>query len=146
MRVERSIVVARPQEDVFAFVVNLENLSAWQQEVVEVRVNRPLETGARYTEVRTFLGKRFESTVEVTALEPPTTFALRVVKGPIPISVRHTFEPDGTGTRIRIHGEGDESGLRGFTAALVGRQAARRLKADLARLKAVLEQADPPEP
>ena len=127
-------------------MVNLENLSAWQQEVVEVRVNGPLEAGARYTEVRTFLGKRFESTVEVTALVPPTAFALRVVKGPIPISVRHTFEPDGTGTRIRIHGEGDESGLRGFTAALVGRQAARRLEADLARLKAVLEQDGLPEP
>ena len=65
MRVERSIVVARPQEEVFAFVVNLENLSSWQQEVVEVRLNGPLEAGARYTEVRTFLGKRFESTVEV---------------------------------------------------------------------------------
>ena len=146
MRVERSIVVARPHEEVFAFVANLENLTAWQPEVVEVRVDGPLEAGARYTEVRTFLGKRFESTLEVTALEPPTAFALRVVKGPIPISVRHTFEPDGTGTRIRIHGEGDESRLRGFTGALVGRLAARRLEADLARLKAVLEQDDLPEP
>ena len=36
--------------------------------------------------------------------------------------------------------------MRGFTAALVGRQAARRLEADLARLKAVLEQDGLPEP
>ena len=139
-------MAARPQEEVFAFVVNLENLSSWQQEVVEVRLNGPLEAGTRYTEVRTFLGKRFESTVEVTALEPPTTFALRVLKGPIPISVRHTFEPDGTGTRIRIHG-------RATSPACAASQrrwsAARRHDASrrtFARLKAVLEQDDLPEP
>jgi uncharacterized membrane protein len=139
MQVERSIVVERPLDEVFAFVTDLANLPAWQPEVVEIRCDGPIEIGARFTEVRTFLGKRFESTLEVTELDPPSRFAMRVVRGPVPIGVRHTFEPEGSVTRVRIHGEGDEKRLRGLAAALVGRQAARRLERDLARLKAVLE-------
>jgi carbon monoxide dehydrogenase subunit G len=139
MRVEHSVLVVRPPATVYAFVSDPSNLPAWQPEVTAVRCDGPLAVGSTFTEVRTFMGKRFETTLAVDELDPDRVFGLRVVEGPVPISVRHTFTPEGGGTRVTISGEGDASRLPGFASALVERQVRKRLQADLARLKTVLE-------
>ena len=73
-----------------------------------------------------------------------TAAALRVVKGPIPISVS-TFEPAGQDADPDPR-EGDESGLRGFSGAGQPPGGTTPRGGQLARLKAVLEQDDLPEP
>ena len=139
MRVEHSVVIARPPATVFAFVADPSNLPVWQPEVSSVRCDGPLAEGSTFSEARTFMGKHFETTLAVDELEPDRVFALRVVEGPVPISIRHTFTPEGGGTRVTISGEGDASRLPRFASALVERHVRKRLESDLARLKQVLE-------
>lgn len=90
-------------------------------------------------EVRTFLGKRIESELEVTAYEPDRRFDLRSVSGPLRFSVSHALEADGEGTRLHVAAEADPGRLFRFAGALVTRQAERQLREDFARLKRLLE-------
>ncbi len=98
-----------------------------------------LEVGSRFTEVREFMGRRVESMMEVTSLEPERDFSFRVVKGPVPFAVRHLLAPAGEGTRLTLQGEGEPGGFFKLAGPLVGRAVKRQSAADLARLKEVLE-------
>ena len=137
MKLEHELEIARPPEEVFAYLADPENLPRWQGEVLEVRP----ESETRFREVRTFVGRRVESTLEVTAAEPGREFSLRSVSGPLRFSVRHLLEPAGEGsTRLRVIGEAEgPGGLFKLGGRVLRRTAERRFQEDFARLKALLE-------
>ena len=141
MTFEHQLLIARSPGEVYAFLTDLGNLSRWQSNLQDVRLEREgeLEVGSRFTEVREFMGRRVESMMEVTALEPERDFSIRVVKGPIPFAVRHLLAPEATGTRLTLRGEGEPGGFFKIAGGLVGRAAKRQSEKDLARLKQVLE-------
>ena len=141
IELEHEVVVNRPLEEVFAYATDPTRIPEWQSSVVEVRkeVDEPIRAGLRWREVRSFMGRRMEGTVEATAYEPSREFALRVVSGPVPLRVRQLFEPAGGGTRIRIRAEGEPGGVFKFGERVVKRAAERQLKGDFAKLKDVLE-------
>jgi uncharacterized membrane protein len=142
-RFEQEVVIARPPDDVFAYLSDLGNLPEWQTSVTELHADDegPLEEGARFTEVRRVAGKRIESRLEVETIAPGRELALRVVTGPVPGTVRHLLEAAGDGTRLRVIGELSGGGLRGLAGPLLERAARREAAADLRRLKQVLEQS-----
>jgi ligand-binding SRPBCC domain-containing protein len=137
--IEHALTVNRPVEEVFAYLTNVRNLPEWQKGVTEARPEGEIGVGARFTEVRTFLGKRIESTMEVVEHEPARLFTIRVVKGPIPFEVRHTFRSEDAGTRIQIAGSGEPGGFFKLADGLVARQAQKAAEKDFARLKTLLE-------
>jgi carbon monoxide dehydrogenase subunit G len=141
MRYELAIEIARPPAEVYAYLADPTRLAEWQADVEEVRdaPGGPLAAGATFTEVRTFLGKRVESTLEAVVAEPGRELTLRTVSGPGHVSIQHLLEPSGDGTALRVVGEADPGKLLGLGAPLVRRAAARRARADFERLKAVLE-------
>ena len=141
MRYELAVEIVRPPAEVYAFLADPSNLPAWQEGVEEVRdtTGEPLPAGARFTEVRSFLGKRVQSTLEVTASEPGRELSLQTVEGPVRVSVRHLLEAVGPGTRLTVVGEADPGKLLGLGGPLVRKVAERRARSDFARLKAVLE-------
>jgi carbon monoxide dehydrogenase subunit G len=136
---EHSVTIDRPAETVFAYLTDVRNLRRWQQGVVEIRPGGDMGPGATFTEVRSFLGKRIESTIEVTEYEAPRLFSIKVVSGPIPFSVRHTLEPSGDATLLQVEGTGEPGGFFKLAEGLVARQAERAAKKDFARLKKTLE-------
>jgi len=138
-RYERSIEIARPPADVFDFLTDLDNLRRWQPTVREVEWDAPLAEGAAFDETRELLGRRVRSRLEVTALEPGREFSIRVVDGPVPLTVRHLLEPAGSGTRLTLEAEGEPGGLMRLAAPLAERAAARQATQDLERLKRLLE-------
>ena len=138
-RYRRTIDIARPPDEVFAFVIDLDNLSSWQTSVREVEWEAPLEPGSTFHETRELLGRRARSRLEVTVLGPPTEFSIRVVEGPVPLTVRHVFEPANGGTRLTLAAEGEAGGLIRLAAPIAERAAARQAGRDLGRLKQLLE-------
>jgi uncharacterized protein YndB with AHSA1/START domain len=143
VRLERDIVIERPVDEVFAYVSEPANLPSWQPAVVEIRrPEGPLAVGSSFGETRTFVGKRFETTVEVVELEPERTFAIRVVGGPVPIRVRHVFGPADGGTRVTIAGEVELHGALRVAGRLMAKAAEHDAGASLVRLKALLERGD----
>ena len=140
MRLERDIVIGLPVGDVFSYVSEPANLPSWQPAVLEVR--RPeggIAVGGRFGETRNFVGKRFQTTVEIVELERDKVFAIRVVDGPLPLTIRHVFEPEGDGTRLTIVGEAELRGPMRMAGGVMAKAAERDAGANLARLKALLE-------
>ncbi len=141
IHLQHEIVVDRPVSEVFSYVTDVSNLPEWQGGVLEARQESEgaVGVGTRFAEVRKFLGRRIESTLEVTEHEPDRIFSLKVTSGPVPFEVRHTFEAADGGTRIRIEGEAEPGGFFKMAEPLVGRQATRTFEHDFATLKDVLE-------
>jgi uncharacterized membrane protein len=142
VRFSLEVEVGRPPADVYAFLADPSNLPRWQDEVHEVRgaTGKPLGSGASFTEVRSFMGKQIESTLEVAAAEPEHEFSLRSLSGPVRFSLRHLLERSAVGTRVRLEGEADPGKLFGLAGPLLRKAAERRTRSDLERLKRVLEE------
>lgn len=143
-RVEEEIVIDRPPEDVFAFVTTPENDLEWFSPAVERQreTEGPIEVGSKVRAVDRFLGRRIESTFEVTEHQPSTRSSIRLER---PMAARGTYvlEPAGAGTRFKWIMEA-EPGLGGLylgkiTDPLVTFMFRRRIRFDLRRLKDVLE-------
>jgi uncharacterized protein YndB with AHSA1/START domain len=144
VRYEESVTLARAPEEVFAYLADVANLPEWQPSVLEAHLEPepagPLGPGSRIAEVRSFLGRRVASTLEVTAHEPPSRLDLAVVEGPVTFRVSHRLErTDDGGTHVTISGEGRASGPLRFAGPLLRGVVERQAREDLVRLKQVLE-------
>jgi uncharacterized protein YndB with AHSA1/START domain len=140
-RIEVSVVINRPIEEVFAYVTNPENEPLWQSGVLESELvgEGPLGVGAKTREVRKLLGRRLESTAEVTAYEPNAKIAFKSTSGPVQYEAWYTFEPVDAGTKLTIVGEGDTGSLFKLAEGLVMRQFEKEMQTALAALKDILE-------
>lgn len=135
MTVEESVVVARPPEEVYDAVADLERGPEWQASLESVDV-------ARGTEVRSFGGLKREATFHVTEQDRPSRFGIESRAGSIEARALFTLAPVGEGTRVdfRLDLELGVGGTGGRLAAAVLRgRVAREARQNLERLKELLE-------
>ena len=145
MRVEESVEINRPVEEVFTYVSDPQTLPEWSGTVIEVQkeVQGTLREGQRYTSVAKFLGRRFETPLEVTAYEPPRRHSARSTGGPFPQEYTYILEEAaGGGTRLTLVAEGEPGGFFRLVGPLLQRAGSRQFRADLATLKDLLETRD----
>jgi uncharacterized membrane protein len=144
-KIERSIVIDRPVDEVFAFTHDLANNALWQTTMVEIEplFDGPLRVGSQWREVRRFLGKRIETVLELTEYEPNTRSAVRMVSGPVPLSGSYRYEPVDGGTRFTITGELDAHGFFKLAEPVFARITGRELESNLGHLKDLLEAGEP---
>ena len=142
-RVEESISIGRPAEDVFAYVTDPANDPVWQSGVVESELIGGGESrvGSRIRVVRRFLGRRMEFVGEVTRWEPPNRAEVKSVEGPFRFDGSYQCEPEDGGCRLTVAGElGSFGGFFGKLAdPVVTQMGVRQLRADLENLKDILE-------
>ncbi len=141
MRVEVSVVIERPIEEVFAYVADPENLPEWASTVLEVHKDGSglLQEGQTFTSVGKFLGRRLEMPFEVSAHEPPRLHSHRSTGGPIPNEWTLTFEEEQGGTRYTEVVEGEPGRFFKLVGPLLEAAGRRQLRADLGTLKDLLE-------
>ncbi len=141
IKVENSMEISRPVDEVFAFVSDPGNNAKWQEGLVESRLESagPVRLGSKITDVRKFLGRQLESRLEVTAFEPGKRFSLKVVSGPLPFQITNNFEPTPAGTRIKYVVEGEPGGLFKLAEGMVKKRLETQLAGDDSRLKKVME-------
>ncbi|MDH3942516.1 MAG: SRPBCC family protein, partial [Anaerolineae bacterium] len=94
IKIEQSIVINRPVEDVFVYVTDNSKTAEWQSGLKESTVvsEGPLAVGSIIKDIRTLAGMEMDSTVEVTAFERNKKFGLKVQSGPVPFELIQTFE------------------------------------------------------
>jgi uncharacterized membrane protein len=144
MRVEESIVIDRPAEAVFGFLSVRGNDPVWMASVTESEWRdpaAPMGVGRRGRMVMQAMGRR-EFLDEVTEYEPGRRIAHRLVAGPMVIHTACLAEPVGSGCRASVLYEPERlpGGVVGrLTAPLTARIVRRNFRADLARLKDLLE-------
>ena len=144
VRVEFTIHIERAPGDVFEYLTDPDKLVEWQAGLAEMRKEsgEPLGVGSRLREVRTFLGRRATSTLEVTRYELDRTFSIKSVAAPIPFEVHQTLEPEGGGTRISVTAEARPGGLMRLASGVGARAAERQTREDFERLKRLLETSE----
>jgi uncharacterized membrane protein len=143
MRVEESVEINRPLQEVFDYAANPENLPEWSGLVQEVRKETQgtlMEEGARYTTLAKFLGRRFATPFEVSVHDPPYRHTERSLGGPFAQEYTHTFEEvEGGRTRVTQVSEGEPGGFFRLAGPLLERAGRRQFRADLETLKDLLE-------
>jgi uncharacterized membrane protein len=141
MRIQESVKINRPLEEVYEYVANPENLPEWTGTVIETRKDTPgpLLEGSTFTTIGKFLGRRIESPFEVTAHEFPRRHSHKSTGGPLPMEWTLTFEEVAGGARYTQVAEGEPGGFFGLVRPLLERVGRRQLRTDLANLKDLLE-------
>jgi ligand-binding SRPBCC domain-containing protein len=139
--IDETVTVQASPAEVFAFVTDPEKGPVWQSSLLEARFDPdgPLQQGTRITETRKLLGRRLESTVEVTELEPDRRFSGKVLSGPFPWEFTYTFEASGDGTRVDFHIEGEPGGFFRLAEPIVVRTVRKQMEADFSTLKELVE-------
>ena len=141
IEVEHTLEIERPVEDVFAYLTDVARLPEWQSSAEAAELEGDLAEGARIKEVRTFMGRRATSTLEVTEYDPPRRFSLHVVEGPIEYAVEHALEAVDGRTRITFVGRGETGRVPRLMHGTVRRAVERQFLKDLEALKHRLESA-----
>ena len=102
IQLEKSIIIHRPVEEVFAFVDDQRNAPQWQDGLVAVRrtTEGPIGVGTRHTFVRTFMGHRMEGSNEYIEYEPNKCVRFRSSSGPISFQFAYLTKPTATGTQV----------------------------------------------
>lgn len=140
IKVEKSIVINKPVDEVFNFIIAEGNYTKWQsgvQEVIEGAQRNVV--GSQFTEVRKFMGQEMRTTLELTDLVPNSLWAAKVVKGPVPYVVNMTFEGVEGGTRLTTYVEGEPKGFFKLAESMVAGQLEKSLTEDGLKLKGILE-------
>ena len=135
-----SITVARPRAEVSAYACDPDHTTDWYAKIQSVQWEAPLAVGARLRFVARFLGRRLEYTYEVREHVPGERFVMRTAEGPFPMETTYTWadEPGG-GTTMTLRNRGEPVGFAKVTAPMMARAMARANRADLRRLKEILE-------
>ena len=147
--VQTAIEIDRHRHLVAAFSADPDNATRWYQNIraVEWKSSKPLVVGSRIAFVAQFLGRTLSYTYEVKELVPGDRFVQSTAEGPFPMETTYTWEDtDAGGTRMTLRNRGEPTGFSMLVAPLMAAAMRRANRKDLARLKAILESADQPEP
>ena len=137
--------VARPPAEVFAYVTDPSRFVEWQRNVVSGHMDGegPHGVGARCLTTRRIGFAERPVTSEITHIDPPRTWGVRGIDGPIRAIVNVTVDPleDGRRSRVTIELDFDGHGIGKLLVPLVvGREARKEMPANLRTLKERLEE------
>ena len=138
---ETSILINRPQQEVFDFVADPANNPQWQGtiESSEWTSEGPIAVGSTQNVVTRFLGRKIESTMELTAWDSPNQYSFKTASGPIPFEGTNRFESKENGTQVTVAGKAEPGGFFKLTGGLFAKQLQKQIETDLSALKLMLE-------
>jgi uncharacterized protein YndB with AHSA1/START domain len=139
-----NIEIARPPEEVFAYVTDPSRLAEWQESLVSARAEGggPPAVGSKAITIRRVGRSERTMTMELTNISPPRSWAARGIDGPIRAIVNGTVEPveDGARSRVTIELDFEGHGLGKLLVPLVvRRQAQKEMPRNIRNLKERLE-------
>jgi uncharacterized protein YndB with AHSA1/START domain len=137
--IETSIVVNRPVEEVFHFVSEPRNATAWAPAIHEVTTDGPMGPGTRGREVRTFLGRRMVMEWVVSEYEPNRRVGFKYTTGPVPATAIFTFEPVAEGTRMTCRSNIEGRGIFRLVEPLMAWEGKKEDETNFRTLKQLLE-------
>jgi uncharacterized membrane protein len=139
-KVEKSVHIDKPVEEVFAYTNDPSKTTEWQGAVESVKYPEgEAKVGVQFTEVRKFLGREMETLMEITALEPNKRYAAKTLSGPVSYQVTVNFEADNGGTKMTTTVEGDPGTFFKLAEGMVAKNLEKSLEEDHKRLKSLLE-------
>ena len=142
-----SAEIERPAAEVFAYATDPTRFSEWQQGVVDGHIESPAggtqspAVGAKCVTTRRIGGANRPSTAELVQIDPPKTWGVRGIDGPIRAAVEVLVEPV-TGARSRLTISVDFTGHgigKILVPLMVRREARKEMPDNMAALKQKME-------
>ncbi|MGI5402659.1 SRPBCC family protein [Streptomyces sp. CA-135486] len=142
--IKESVDISRRPEDIYSYVTDPSHLPEWQESAVSVQPlgDTPMHVGSRMVVTRRIGRREFPMTMEVTELDPPRSWHMRGVDGPVRGDVHGTIEPlgDGERSRLTLDLEFESHGMGKLLVPLVVRPHARKeMPRNEQKLKGLLE-------
>ncbi len=138
--VTSSTTINQPVDKVFAYVTNAENHKAWQAGILDAKLTPPgaPAVGSIYHYTTEVLGRKMETQLQISTLEPNHKWAVKTAGVPRPVETVYLFEPAGTGTKLTISME-LAGGYPAAAEGMVKQQMQKSLDEQGHRLKQTLE-------
>jgi uncharacterized protein YndB with AHSA1/START domain len=135
-RIEGDIVIDQPVEAVFDYVADQSNEPQHNPQMVRAEkiTAGPVGVGTKFRSAVASMGRTAEMLIECTGYDRPRRLASTTTMSQADISYTLTFEPAGTGTRMRWSGRVRPKGayrLLGSLITWLGRRQERRIWASL---------------
>ncbi len=136
-----SVVIARPADDVFAFVSDARNRPQWDDGVdsEELTSPEPIGVGSTVQTRMRSMGRPLEYTWEIVEHAPPARQRIESTSGPFPTTLQYDLTEEAGGTRVRFSVTGRPAGPMRLMQPLIARNTQRNLDQAFARLKEILE-------
>ncbi len=136
-----STLIYRPLTQVFTFVTVPENDFQWQYgTLTSIQISQGImRIGALFHAVSHVMGRRIETTYEVTTFEPNKKYGFKSISGSMESHTLYTFEMAESATKINLSVKTNPGDLFQPNNAIVVKRFKKQHKENLAILKSVLE-------
>jgi carbon monoxide dehydrogenase subunit G len=141
IRLDKTLLIERPVDEVFGFVADFENEATWCEEVVstEKTSHGTLGVGSTFTDHVQFLGRTMKSSYEIVAYEPDRAVTVETTSGPVPFRATYSVEDAGRVTRLAFSATAEPGTFFAWATPLIRRRLSRQWDRNLANLKRLLE-------
>jgi len=141
-KIQSSVLISKPAEDIFAFLSAPENHARFIPGMLEFAKTSPgsfAEAGATARGVRRFLGIKMVIPYEVTEVEPDSRLGMKGSMGPISFEDGYVLDPLGASTRVKFWLQPTLTGLAKLARPLVAQIGKTHAAETLDGLKKALE-------
>lgn len=136
-----SIVIYRPIKQVFEFMSSAENDFQWQYGTLSsARISEgATRVGGFFRSIGHLLGRRNQSTFQITEYAANETYGFKSVSGPVDSHTLYSFEMVRGSTKIDISTQVDTVNSPDIHEGVLEKHLRKQLKENLAMLKGLLE-------
>jgi hypothetical protein len=99
-----SIVINQPVDQVFSYITNVTNHTAWQAGILSATITPagPVALGSIYHYTTEVMGRKYETQIQVSGFEQNKKWATKTIGVPRSVETVYLFEAVGTTTRLTI--------------------------------------------
>ena len=140
-----SVTIARPIEEVFAFIADARNRPQWDESVdsEELTSPEPIGVGSTVQTKLRSMGRDYEIDWEIIEHQAPSRQRIVSTSGPFPTTLVYGLESNGDSTQVDFSVTGNPGGALRLVQPLIARNTQSNLDKGFARLKRLLETGSP---
>jgi uncharacterized protein YndB with AHSA1/START domain len=141
IKIEKSIIINRPIEDVWKFISNVENIPKWNRGTRKGRVTSDgsIAVGSTVQYLRQFLGRQMIVKLRVSEYVLNRMIALQLSAGRVTAQTGFTFESVEGGTRLIHPSEIELGGFWKLITPILMPMLERDGREDMANIKRLIE-------
>ena len=136
-----SVAIARPRDEVFAFIEDARNRPQWDDSVdsEELTSHEPIGVGTTIRTKLRSMGRDLQYDWRIVEHRPPSRVVIESTAGPFPTTLVFDIGDRGVGTLVEFSVTGRPEGALRLLQPLIARNTQQNLDRGFPRLKEVLE-------
>jgi uncharacterized protein YndB with AHSA1/START domain len=139
-KIETSVEVNRPVEEVWEYMTDLRNAREWSTEVIDTVYSGPIQLGASGVDTRRMGRREMKWHWEITGYDPPRQLTL-TYGPPLNAVANFSFEPtNGNGTLVSCTTTLSPTGWMRLISPLIAMEGRKVDQKQFTKVKAILEQ------